>query len=71
MLTGFYIQRKRYVYIAYNMCQSGHLLPDLSTSCVTDIYGYIFTCLFSVRNTINLLSHEQVYQVCKRQYVET
>ena len=68
--TGFYILWKSSVYITYNICQSGPLLPDLSTLCVTDIYGYIFTCLFSVRNTINLLSHEQVCQVCKRQYVE-
>ena len=31
------------------------LLQDLSTLCVTDILYmvYIFTCLFSVRNTIN------------------
>ena len=39
------------------------LLQDLSTFCVTDIYiymAYIFTCLFSVRNVINLSRHEHV-----------
>ena len=35
-------------------------LQDLCTFCVPDIYGvyiYIFACLFSVRNTINLSHH--------------
>ena len=36
------------------------LLQDFSTLCVTDIYGNILACLFSVRNTINLSCHEHV-----------
>ena len=37
------------------------LLQELSTLCVTDIYMvYVLTCLFSVRNTINLSHHEQI-----------
>ena len=37
------------------------LLQDLSTLCVTDIYMvYIFTCLFSVYDTIHLSHHEHV-----------
>ena len=35
------------------------LLKTLSTLCVTDIYG-IFTCLFSVGNTVNLSLHEHI-----------
>ena len=37
------------------------LLQDLSIFCVTDIYVvYIFACLFSVCNTINLSCHKYV-----------
>ena len=36
------------------------LLQDLGTLCVTDINGLYFTCLFSIRNTINLSCHEHV-----------
>ena len=58
---GYYIQWRSSVYVTYIMCQNGHLTFARIEHFVCQLHMlYVFTSLFSVRNTINLSRHEHI-----------